>query len=244
MIQHRALVDRALVGDFAAIDRQRRIEQHGAGNPGRRSGRGRQKFGETFAKRRADQGVGGGRGEVVGGSAGLTRRQPSRSRITSADISSRLMPAITTSRTSGAQAATKPRAQRTDADPGAAGELEILGDAAVEIEAGMKSSGIDRLERVAEFVEAFLVERGRGQLRLAPIARRDIRALGAHFQLAVVRDQLGVVARDGQADMAGAAGCGVTDMKNGEVSVAPSPVSIGTRKPVSCTASSSRLFQT
>ena len=33
-------------------------------------------------------------------------------------------------------------------------------------------------------------------------------------------------------------------MKNGAVSVAPSPVSIGTREPVSCTASSSRLFQT
>ena len=45
--------------------------------------------------------------------------------------------------------------------------------------------------------------------------------------------------------MAGAAGVrAVTDMKNGEVSVAPSPVSIGTRKPVSATASSSRLFQT
>jgi len=40
------------------------------------------------------------------GSVGLIRRQPSRSRITSADTSSRLMPDITTSRTSGAQAAT------------------------------------------------------------------------------------------------------------------------------------------
>jgi len=27
MIQHRALVDRALVGDFATIDRQRRIDK-------------------------------------------------------------------------------------------------------------------------------------------------------------------------------------------------------------------------
>ena len=37
---------------------------------------------------------------------------------------------------------------------------------------------------------------------------------------------------------------GLTDMKNGALSVAPSPVSIGTRKPVACTESSSRLFQT
>ena len=45
--------------------------------------------------------------------------------------------------------------------------------------------------------------------------------------------------------MAGAAGLRrLTDMKNGAVSVAPSPVSIGTRRPVSCTAMASRLFQT
>jgi len=37
---------------------------------------------------------------------------------------------------------------------------------------------------------------------------------------------------------------GLTDMKNGAVSVAPNPVSIGTRNPVSCKLSSSRLFQT
>jgi hypothetical protein len=37
---------------------------------------------------------------------------------------------------------------------------------------------------------------------------------------------------------------GLTDMKNGAVSVAPSPVSIGTRAPVSRTDNSSRLFQT
>jgi len=33
-------------------------------------------------------------------------------------------------------------------------------------------------------------------------------------------------------------------MKNGAVSVAPRPVNIGTRKPVSCALNSSRLFQT
>lgn len=44
--------------------------------------------------------------------------------------------------------------------------------------------------------------------------------------------------------MAGPAGRGVTDIKNGAVSVAPSPVSIGTRVPVVRTERSSRLSQT
>src|SRR5947209_1603024 len=35
MLEHRALVDRALVGDFAAVDRQRRIKQHRARDAGR-----------------------------------------------------------------------------------------------------------------------------------------------------------------------------------------------------------------
>src|SRR4051812_44745571 len=45
------------------------------------------------------------------------------------------------------------RAQRTDTDPGAAAELEILADAAVEIEAGIEIIGIDGLECIAELVE-------------------------------------------------------------------------------------------
>ena len=39
MLQHCALVDRTLVGNLAAIDRQWRIEQHGASDPRRRTGR-------------------------------------------------------------------------------------------------------------------------------------------------------------------------------------------------------------
>ena len=100
----------------------------------------------------------------------------------------------------------EPRAQRTDADPGAAGELEILGDAAIEIEAGVKIARIRGLDRVPEFIKTFLVERFRCQLRLPPIARRDVRPFGANLQLAVVGDQLGIVAGHGKPDMAGAAG--------------------------------------
>ena len=73
----------------------------------------------------------------------------------------------------------------------------------------MEIVGVGRLERIAEFVKAFLVEGISGQFRLAPIARRDIRTLGADFQLAVVRHQLGLVARHRKPDMAGAAGGGI-----------------------------------
>src|SRR5207342_3000269 len=97
---------------------------------------------------------------------------------------------------------------RSDADPGAAGELEILGDAAVEIEAGVEIIGICGLERIAEFVKALLVERLRGQFRLTPVTRRDVRPPGAHFQLAVVGQKLCVIAKHGKANMTGAAGVG------------------------------------
>src|SRR5437868_4829124 len=78
----------------------------------------------------------------------------------------------------------------------------------VEEEAGVEIIGIGGLQRIAEFVEAFLVERRRRQFRLTPIARRDVRALGAHFQLAVVGQQLCVVTEHWKPDMAGAAGVG------------------------------------
>src|SRR5215468_4768708 len=35
MFQHRALVDRALVGDLAAVDREWRVQKDRAGDPGR-----------------------------------------------------------------------------------------------------------------------------------------------------------------------------------------------------------------
>ena len=195
MIQHRALVDRALVGDFAAVDRQRRIEQHRAGDPRRRARRGRQKFCNRSRNASRIRGSEAAAARSSGGSAGLIRRQPSRSRTTSAEISSRLMPAITTSRTSGAQAATNRARSGPTLTQVPLASLKSSAMRPSKSKPASKSSGDGRLQRVAEFVKAFLVERRRGQFRLAPIARRDVRPLGADFQLAVVRHQLGVVAR-------------------------------------------------
>src|SRR6185437_15565926 len=99
----------------------------------------------------------------------------------------------------------KARAERPDTDPRAAGQLEVLGNAAVEIEAGAEIVGIDRLEGVAEFVESFGVERGGGQLRLPPIARRDVGPTRPDFQFALVRDQLRFITGYRESHMAGAA---------------------------------------
>src|SRR5882757_3823423 len=64
-VEHRALIDRALVGDFAAIDRQRRTQQDRARDPGRRPRRGREKFCEPLAKGVADQWVARRHGEII-----------------------------------------------------------------------------------------------------------------------------------------------------------------------------------
>src|ERR1700693_4704972 len=65
MIQDRALIDRALVGDFAAVDRQRRIEQDRAGDPRRRPRRSREKLCKLLAKGFADTPVARREREVI-----------------------------------------------------------------------------------------------------------------------------------------------------------------------------------
>jgi len=119
------------------------------------------------------------------GSVGLIKRQPSRSRIAGRDEAG---------------------AQWADADPGAAGELEIFCNAAVEIEPGIEIVRICRLDRIAEFIKTFFVERRGGELRLPPITRRDVRSLGANLELAIGLNKLRIVAQHRKPDMARAAG--------------------------------------
>ena len=81
-----------------------------------------------------------------------------------------------------------------------------FGDALKPVDPDDFSAGFDFDGRIAEFVKPLLVERLRGQLRLAPIARRHVRPPGANFQFAVVRNQLRIVAQHGKPDMARTAG--------------------------------------
>ena len=81
----------------------------------------------------------------------------------------------------------KPRAERPDAHPRAGRELEVLGDPALEDESGVRPRRIGEGERIAESIEPFLVERGGGQRRVAPVAGRHVRA--AHPPLEPARDR-------------------------------------------------------
>jgi hypothetical protein len=81
-------------------------------------------------------------------------------------------------------------AQGSAVHPGAAGELEVLGDAAIEPQAPLGMPGIDQRHRIAETEVAFVVE-GRGaERRVVPVAGRDAVAAGAQLELVVHRCEL------------------------------------------------------
>ena len=63
------------------------------------------------------------------------------------------------------------RAQRPDADPCAGRKLEILGDAAVEQQSFARIVRVDEFQRVADLVEALVIEGVARQLRPAASSR-------------------------------------------------------------------------
>ena len=93
-------------------------------------------------------------------------------------------------------------AHRPDADPGAGGELEILGDAAVELEALGGIGLVDPFDGVAKPIKAFFIEGFGIGFRIAPIAGGDRGAAQAHFELALDRRELHLDAGHRQADIA------------------------------------------
>src|SRR6516225_5733156 len=197
-LQYRALVDRALVGDFAAIDGERRVQQDSTCDPGRRTGGGRKQPSEAFGKGAANQRIGRGRGNVIGGkgridqAAAVKVEHDQRRYFVAIDAGNH---DVAHQRRAGCD---ETRAQGTDADPGAARELEILGNAAIEVEAGVEIVRLSRLERIAEPVEAFLVEGLAGQFHRPPVAGRHVRSPGTYFELAVARHELCLVAGNGK----------------------------------------------
>src|ERR1700677_4563884 len=74
-------------------------------------------------------------------------------------------------------------AHRPDANPSASGKLEILGDASIENKSLARIAGIYKLQCVPQAIEAFLVEHGACQFRLAPIAGSDAGTSQARFGL-------------------------------------------------------------
>ena len=136
----------------------------------------------------------------AGPSASL--RHASTSGMISAATSSRSGPASTDVAHQRRAMRDESHAQRPDADPGAGRKLEIFGDAAVEQEALGRIGGVSEFQRVADLVEAFLVEGGCGEGRRAPIAGRDVRSLKPRLELAFVRHELELKPGQRQADIA------------------------------------------
>ena len=82
----------------------------------------------------------------------------------------------------------EPLPQRPDAHPCASRELEILVNAAVEMQA--MPAWLGKAQSIAETVIAFCIEGATREIRLAPIARRDMRSLDPSLTLFAMRHEL------------------------------------------------------
>ena len=205
MGKHRALVDRTFVGDLAHVKRRRFGEQDGAVDASRRAA---VRIRERFQKVREcvfDPGV------LEHHRGGGVRRQIRRQLPASVDVrndqggdvvavGSRQYD-VTHQRRAMRD---KRHAQRSDADPGAGGELEVLGNAPVEKKAFGRIGGVLEFERVADFIKPFLVEGGRSDGRRAPIAGRNVGALEPGLELALLGNEFDLDTRQRQADIADA----------------------------------------
>ena len=204
--QHRALVDVALVGDLAAVDGGGFGQQQRPRGVARRMAALRLQSCKALRDRAADLVVTdhvvhiGAVGQTGMGAARRDVREHQEANLVAAMAGDH---DILRQRRQRGDAGD---AQRADADPGAGIELEIFGDAAVEEQSEFGPRRIGKGHGIADQIEAFGIERLRGQFRRLPVARRDVRAAHAHFQLVARRHQLQFGARDRHADIAGALG--------------------------------------
>ena len=129
--EHRALVDRALVGHFAGVERGRLAQQNGAADAVRAAGAAAGESGEPGAQFIEHAGVGGDVFRVRGGEppAGVEIREDQRADLVAVGAGDDDVARIRR------ELRQQARAQRADIDPGAGRELEVLGDAAVEQQA-------------------------------------------------------------------------------------------------------------
>lgn len=201
MVENGELIERALVRDFAGVERWRLRKYHGA----------RDSFGAA----------GGLRGEsfeqvLEAREDGLVRENFMRRRIgpeagtkraTCEQVGKNHHADIVAVMTGDDDVAHERRkvaedsgAERADAHPCSGGEFEIFGEAAIEEEAFVDVVWVNESERVTEFVEAIVVEGFFRQGRLAPVSRRDIWPADAGFKFFVVRHKLCFDAGNGDAD--------------------------------------------
>ena len=185
LLQHGALVDGALVGDFAFVDGRRLVHQV---QPGDAVGAAAAGLPEAIChdlEEVEQRGVCkhiGGAGAV--GKAGELAAFVQPGQQQGADLGSvqARQPHILHQRATFCH---HPRAQRANADEGAGVELEVFGDAAVEEQAGLRVGCIHPAQGIARSVEACFVEGFRTQRGFARVAGHDVRAAEADFGLGV-----------------------------------------------------------
>ena len=182
MVQHRPLVDRALVGDLSSVERKGRFQEnhprHAGCRPGCLAGMGGQPVCGCPAHRRMREQCLPGKLRYPG--------QGAQGRPVGDDKSAQFMvsfPGNDDIACKAFQFVGQRRPKRPDGDPCARCELEVFGKASVENNPGRQVVRVGRTEGVTEPVEAFLVESLACQLRIAPVTGRHGRALHPALQV-------------------------------------------------------------
>ena len=201
MLQHGALVDRALVGDLAQVDgrggRQQAQPRH-AGGAARGSfrqgvhnrlemgqhGRARQHVGQRRVRSQTSQTPHRRRGEHH--RAHLLEVQPGNNHVLHI-------------RCPGGDDF---GAHRAHADERASAELEVFGNAAIKVQAQVDVVRVNPFDGVAAAKKTFVVKRLAGGFGIAPVARGDVRTFVAHLYLVARVHQLDFQARGGHAQVA------------------------------------------
>ncbi len=94
-------------------------------------------------------------------------------------------------------------AQRSYADKGAGGQLEVFGNAAIKLQAQVQVGFVNPLHRIARTEEAFFIEVLGGLLWGAPVTRCDVGAPVAQLGLVAHANQLDFQPRRGHPQFTG-----------------------------------------
>src|SRR5471032_2012972 len=96
-----------------------------------------------------------------------------------------------------------PRTQRPDADERARIQLEVFGNASIELQTDLRAFRVDERCRVTAAIEALFIEHRFISCRYVPppVARHDMRSAKTQFELAVDRREFRLATRRGQSDI-------------------------------------------
>ena len=182
--QHGTLVDGALVGDFAFVERWRVADQVQARHAAGTAGCGLRQLVDDFLEMRDD------RGAVqhlpqrricrhAGKRPHQRRRKHQGTDFLQVDAGKHDVLNI---RRAGCDDF---GAHRPNADKSAGRQFEVFGNPAIKLQAKVDVGVINPAHGIAGAKKAFFVQSLKGFLRRAPVARRDIGALVADFGLAL-----------------------------------------------------------